>query len=201
MSHRATRLFAPLQERILVVTLLRPERAWYRSELARELGVPVSSLQRPLAGLVHAGALKSRQDGNRVYYQADTESPLFPELRGLLAKSSGLVDVLRDVLRPLGRRIKIAFIYGSVASGTETSASDIDLLVVGDTGIAELALPLRDASRTLGQEVNPKVYSEAEFEKKLASKNRFLFAILDKPKLFVVGKESDLGKTPTRTAG
>lgn len=192
---KRTSLLAPIEERILGITLLHPERAWYRSELARELEVAVSSLQRPLAALVEAGTLRSRQDGNRVYYQADTESPLFPELRGLLAKSSGLVDVLKEALKGFVPRIRFAFVYGSIASGAETSSSDVDLLVVGAAGLADLSLPLREAARRLGRDVNPTVYSEAEFAKKLRAKNRFLLAVLDKPKLFVVGKEDDLGRS------
>jgi DNA-binding transcriptional ArsR family regulator len=93
-----TALLAPLQERILALVLLQPERQWYRSELARTLGLPASSLQRPIAALAKADILRTRKDGNRLYYQANVESPIFPELRGLLAKTSGLVDVLKAAL-------------------------------------------------------------------------------------------------------
>ena len=132
---------------------------------------------------------------------ADTGSPLFPELRGLLAKSSGLVDVLRNALKDLIPRIKVAFVYGSMASGAETSSSDVDLLIVGSVGRADLALPLRGAAESLGREVNPTVYNDAEFQARLRSKNRFLIAVLDKPRLFVVGKENDLGGTASAKAG
>jgi DNA-binding transcriptional ArsR family regulator len=192
---KRTRLLAPLQERILAAVLLRPEREWYRSELARELGVPVSSLQRPLAALAASGIIRARQDGNRVYYRAETESPLYPELRGLLAKTSGLVDVLKAALESVAPRLKVAFVYGSIASGEETSASDVDLFVVGDAGLSELAPLLRKAATRLGREVNPTVCSAREFVEKLRSKSGFVQGVLDKPKLFVVGSEDDLGGT------
>ena len=181
--------------------LLWPEREWYRSELARELGVPASSLQRPLGALVESGVLRGRQDGNRVYYQADASNPVFPELRGLLAKTSGLVDVLREALASVRPRIRVAFIYGSIASGEENASSDVDLLVVGDVGLADLALPLRKAAARLGREVNPTVYSEREFTEKLRTKHRFLHSVLDKPKLFVVGREDDLGRASRSEEG
>ena len=199
--HKRTRLLAPLQERILAVVLLRPEREWYRSELAREVGVSASSLQRPLAVLAASGILRVRQDGNRVYYQADTRNPVFPELRGLLAKTSGLVDVLREALESVRPKVKLAFIYGSVASGEESSSIDVDLLVVGDLGLADLALPLRKAAGRLGREVNATVYSEREFAEKRHAKSRFLHAVLDKPKLFVVGREDDLERASRSEEG
>jgi predicted nucleotidyltransferase len=197
MARRAViRLFPKLQDRILGLLLIRPDREWYRSELARELEVQASTLQRPLAALVAAGILRSRRDGNRLYYQADTQSPLFPELRGLLAKTSGLAGVLKEALASVASKIRVAFVYGSIASGEERSSSDVDLLVVGDIGLAELASPLRRAAIHLGREVNPTVYSEREFAEKLQSRNRFLQGILDKPKVFVVGRQDDLGGTP-----
>jgi predicted nucleotidyltransferase len=198
---RRARLLAPLQERILAIVLLRPEREWYRSELARELGVGASSLQRPLAALAASGIVRVRQDGNRVYYRAETESPLFPELRGLLAKTSGLVDVLKEALKPAGAKVRVALVYGSVASGEETSSSDVDILVVGEAGLSELAPLLRKAASRLGRAVNPSVYSAREFAEKLRSRNRFLQGVLDKPKLFVVGREDDLERASRREAG
>ncbi len=181
-----------MQERILALMLLRPERQWYRSELARVLGVPTSSLQRPLGSLCESQVLTARRDGNRLYYQANARSPLFPELRGLLVKTSGLVGVLRDELEPLAPKVTVALVYGSIASGEETSDSDVDLLVVGAVGLRDLAAPLRGAAVRLGREVNPIVYSEAEFAAKSRAGNDFLVAVLDKPRLFVVGTEDDV---------
>ena len=185
-------LLAPLQERVLALVLLRPERQWYRSELARALDIPASSLQRPLAALCKTGILRARKDGNRLYYQADADSPIFPELRGLLAKTSGLVGVLRAALDALVSRITVAFVYGSIASGEESSTSDVDLLVVGKVGLKELATPLRKAAMRLGREISPVVFSETEFAAKLKAKNHFLSSVLDKPRLFVVGTEDDV---------
>lgn len=187
-------LLPKTRQGILAAALLRPEKAWYVSELARWMKVPPSSLQRELHDLTKAGILKSHRQGRMVYYQADSRSPLFPELRGLLLKTAGLVDVLADALKPLARKITFALIYGSVASATEKSDSDIDLMVVGTLTPMELSLPLRKARDLLGREINPTVYSLAEFEKKRLSKDHFLTHVLDKPKLFVLGNSDDLGE-------
>jgi predicted nucleotidyltransferase len=129
-----------------------------------------------------------------VYYQANTDSPVFPDLRGLLLKTAGLADVLADVLKPLADKVRLAFVYGSMASGHERSDSDIDLMVVGTVSPAELALPLRRARELLNREINPTVYTLSEFHKKRATKDNFLTQVLTKPRLAVLGNEDELGK-------
>src|SRR5215467_5264157 len=138
-------LLPKTRQGILAATFVQPDRSWYVSELARRLGVPSSSLQRELHDLTAAGILKSHRQGRMVYYQANADSPLFPDLRGLLLKTAGLVDILADALKPLLPKIHLAFVYGSIASGEERSDSDIDLMVIGDVSPAALALPLRHA--------------------------------------------------------
>jgi DNA-binding transcriptional ArsR family regulator len=187
-------LLPKTRQGILAATLVRPDKAWYVSELARRMGVPSSSLQRELHALTNAGILKTNRQGRMVYYQANADSPLYPDLRGLLLKTAGLVDVLADVVKPLSAKLAIAFVYGSVASGSERSESDIDLMVIGSISPSELALPLRRAREWLGREINPKVYTAAEFKRKRAGKDHFLSHVLSAPKLFVLGDSNDLEK-------
>ena len=179
---------------ILAALLGQPEKTWYVSELARRMGVPSSSLQRELQNLTQVGILKTHRQGRMAYYQANKESPVFAELRGLLLKTVGLVDVLADALKPLAAKLTLVFVYGSIASGTEQSDSDIDLMVVGKVAPAELALPLRRARELLGRTVNPTVYTPAEFDKKRAAKDSFLRQVLAKPRLVVIESQHDLGK-------
>ena len=126
------------------------------------------------------------------YYSANIASPLFPDLRGLFLKTAGLVDILADALASLDDKVKIAFVYGSMASGDEQSQSDIDLMLIGSVKPVDLALPLRPAKDSLGREINPTVYSVEEFRKKRKSKDHFLTRVLDKPKLFVIGNSDEL---------
>ena len=179
---------------ILAAALMQPKKAWYVSELAQRMGVPPSSLQRELLKLTAAGILKTHRQGRMAYFQANTSSPLFPELRGLMLKTAGLVDVLAEALRPLAKKLRLVFVYGSIAAGTERSESDIDLLVVGSVSPAELALPLRQARELLDREINPTVYAPSEFEKKRKAKDHFLTRVLATPKLFVLGNPDELGK-------
>jgi DNA-binding transcriptional ArsR family regulator len=191
-------LLPKTRQGILAATLVQPGKAWYVSELARRLGVPSSSLQRELEALTEAKFLKTHRQGRMAYYQANVDSPLFPELRGLFLKTVGLVDVLAEALKPLASKLSLAFVYGSMASGSEEHDSDIDLMLIGTVSPVELAKPLRQAHESLGRAINPTVYSPAEFEKKRKAKDSFLVGVLDKPKLFVIGNQDELGELAGR---
>ena len=185
-------LFTGPRQGILAATLMEPDRWWYLSDLARHLGVHHATLQRELTRLTKAGILLSKRDGNRVYYRANSDSPIFPELRILLAKTAGLVDQLRDALMPFARAIKVAFVYGSIPRGTENSESDVDLMIVGDVGLKALAPSLGKAEKRLRRPVNAKVYSEREFAERSNASGGFLRNVLSKEKLFVLGVQDDL---------
>jgi predicted nucleotidyltransferase len=187
-------LLPKTRQGILAATLVQAERAWYASELAHRLGVPSSSLQRELHDLTEAGILKTHRQGRMVYYQANRESPVFPDLRGLMLKTVGLVDVLAQALKPVASKVTTAFVYGSIAAGSEDSDSDIDLMVVGEVSPQDLALPLRRARESLGREINPTVYSPAEFDRKRTANDHFLKQVLDKPRLVVLGNKDELDK-------
>jgi predicted nucleotidyltransferase len=197
-------LFPTLRGDVLAATFSQPEKWWYLSELAQFVGTTPSSLQRELKALVDGGILGTRREGTRAYFKANTQSPVFPELRGLIDKTAGVVPTLREVLRPLDRRIACAFIYGSVARGDEHAGSDIDLLVVGEVGLADITPALRKAEARLGREVNATSYSTPEFRKKAAGKDHFLLEVLRGRKLFVKGDERDvddvIGKPRRSTA-
>jgi predicted nucleotidyltransferase len=187
-------LISKTMQGLLASTVLQPGRAWYLSDLAKRLSVCPSSLQSSLAALVKSGILTRRKDGNRVYFQADPNCPFLPELQGLIGKTVGLVDVLREAMAKLAKRIAVAFIHGSVARSAEKSSSDVDLIVIGDLGVADLAPVLEEAEAQLDRSVNVSVYSSAEFSKKLAAKNHFLVSILEKEKIFIIGDCHDLEK-------
>jgi predicted nucleotidyltransferase len=185
-------LLPSVRQGILGAVLLQPEREWYLSDLASHLHRTPSSLQRDLARLTGAGILRRRRDGNRVYFQADSDCPIYPELRQILIKTAGLADVLRGVLAPFRDRIRVAFVHGSVARGDEAAGSDVDLMVIGGVGLADLARPLREASRRLGRDVNPTVYAPEEFAEKAHAGHHFVSKVIARQKLFVAGAENDL---------
>jgi len=158
-------------------------------------------VQREVKRLTEAGILRRTVRGHQVYYQADPECPVFADLKGLVVKTAGAVDVLRDALAPLTGQIKVAFIYGSVARFHQRSASDVDLLVIGDVSFGDVVSALATAQKPLGREINPTVYSPAEFRSKLKAHHHFLSSVLRNEKVFVIGDEHGLaGLDPIRLA-
>ena len=191
-SNPLAALFPKTRQAILAATLMEPARSWYLTDLARRLGVSPSSLQLELSSLTAAGIIRRREDGNRTYYQANTESPIFPDLYGLLLKTAGVHDVIRASLDGLENQIDVAFVYGSVARSEERSSSDIDLMVVGEVRLSDLAPRLKVAETKLNRPVNPSVYPPEEIAKKLAHGHHFLSTVMGGEKFFVVGTVDEL---------
>jgi len=184
-------LFPKTRLAILSAAMLNPDRSWYVRDFARHLKLPVTNLARELPRLVKAGFLKTWKDGARVYIQADKTNPVFPEMRSLMVKTTGVVEVFQRALAPLRENIKVAFIFGSIASGTEQPRSDVDLILIGEVGLADVVPLLHPVSETLMREINPIAYGPDEFCKR-AAENRFVKSVLGKPLLFVLGTRDDL---------
>ncbi len=186
-------LFGSYRRQVLGLLLLRPEDSLHVREISRLTRVPAGSLHRELRALTEAGLLLREPVGNQVRYRADRASPIYPELAELFRKTAGLVDLLRDALSPLGNRIKAAFVFGSMAQGTETATSDVDLFVIGKVKFADVVGALLPLRQRLGREINPVVMGEADFAAQRKRKDRFLKTVLGETKLFVIGAADDLG--------
>lgn len=186
---------------ILSAVLLERDEPWYMSDLAKRLDRTPSTIQRPLESLVAAGILQRSTDGNRVYYSRDPDCPFLHELQSLLIKTVGLSDILKELLRSFAKRIRVAFVYGSIARSEETSQSDVDLFVVGDATLEDLTPTLLKAEKRLARPVNATVLSSEEFYEKLTRKNHFLHSVLDKEKIFVLGTEHVLEELSKQRSG
>lgn len=187
-------LFGTYRQRALSQLLLHPDSSYHVRELARLTGTTPGTLHKELSRLAEAGLLLREKQGNQVRYQANRACPVFPELAGLLRKTSGLVGVVADALRSLEPTPALALVFGSLARGEENPNSDVDLLLVGDCGFAAVAKALHPAQELLQREINPVLYSPAEFSRRCAEADSFVSNIRANPKLFVIGTESDLGK-------
>ncbi len=159
-------------------------------EIQRQSGLNDSTIRQELRKLARLDLVLRRQDSNRVYYRANTGSPLYPEIRNLVLKTSGLTDVLKAALKD--KRIHLAFVFGSIARGEERGTSDVDLMVIGDLGLRDLSRLLSGVAEKIGREVNPHVLHNNEFQKRLRTKDHFISSVMDTPKMFIVGSEHDL---------
>ena len=189
----ADALFTKTQQRVLGVLFGQPDRSVYASELIRMAGTGSGAAQRELARLEDSGLVVSRRVGRQKHYQANTDAPLFGELRSIVLKTVGLAEPLRAALKPLSSSIRAAFVYGSVAKATDRAASDIDLMLVSDSlSYGEVFGALERAARQLGRQVSPTVYTAAEFAKRTHAENAFVTRILEQPKIWIIGGEDDL---------
>jgi DNA-binding transcriptional ArsR family regulator len=184
-------LFPEYRRRVLGLLLLRPDEALHGREIARRTGLPAGTITRELGKLAEAGLLKREKRGNQQIYSADTAAPIFTELASILRKTSGLADVLVQALSPIAPKLRVAFIFGSVAQGRETAGSDIDVMLIGDVGFRQAVQLLHPTQAVLSREVNPTVFAADEFAAKL-KQEPFLADVLAKPKLFLIGNAHDL---------
>lgn len=189
----ADALFSGLQQRLLAVLFGQPDRSFYGNELLRLTGTGRGALQRELEKLVSADLVTVTPVGNQKHYQANAAAPIFAELRGIVMKTLGLADVLRTALNAVADRIELAFVFGSVAKGTDTATSDIDLMVVTETlTYADLFEGLAAAEQVLGRKVNPMLYTPAALAEKVRTENSFVLRVLSQPKIFLIGTEDVL---------
>jgi predicted nucleotidyltransferase len=190
----ATFLFSDYRRKVLALLLLRPDEHYHQREIARLTGTISGTLSRELAKMVEAGLLVKMPVGNQMQYKANLECPIFEELASILRKTDGWLDALADALKPLAETIEFAFVFGSMAKGNATSTSDIDLMVVGDSGFSDLITHLYPLQQSLGREINPKCYSVSEWNQLVAEQGAFVRDVLSKPTLFVIGEKEKFGE-------
>ena len=188
-------LFGKTRQALLGLLFGRADQEHLQESLIQLAGLGRGTVQRELEFLARTGVVRRTVRGRQVYYQANSESPIYAELRGLVVKTGGVADVLRGALAPLADRVRVAFIYGSVARGAERRASDVDVMVIGDdVSFSDVSDALGKAQDAIGREINPSVYAPADLRSKLAAKQHFLRSVLKSEKIFLIGDEHELGR-------
>ncbi len=186
---------------VLKLFFLRSSGRHYLREISSLTDQPVRAIQRELARLEDVGLLISSVEGNRKYFRANRQSPVFPDLRALMVKTAGIGNQLKQVLQERSDAIRSAFIFGSFARGSETSTSDIDLMVIGDMTSRELSGYLSPLKAELDRELNPVTIRVHEFQDNAEKGDPFTQVILEEPKIFLIGDEDGLqamvGRRPT----
>lgn len=181
-------LFTTTQQRLLSLLFGQPSRSFLASELIRLTGSGSGAVQRELKRLVSSGLITVTRLGRQKLHRANPDSPVFQELRGLVRKTVGLAEPIREALEPLLDRIKLALIYGSVAEGVDGADSDIDLLVVGnDMMLEDVYSVLSPVEAVLDRQVNPTLYTEREFADRIVAGSTFLKRVLAGETLLLVG--------------
>jgi predicted nucleotidyltransferase len=186
-------LFSKVQQRVLALIFGHPERSFYTSEIVRQVRSGTGAVERELSRLEHSGLVSVERIGNQKHFRANPDSPVFAELQRLVVKTIGLAEPLRKALQPYSNQIKASFVYGSVAKGSDTARSDIDLMVIGDDlSYSDLYGALQNAEGLLQRKVSPLFLSVKDWKRKASQKDSFANKIKAQPKLFVFGSEADI---------
>jgi predicted nucleotidyltransferase len=188
-----TTLFGQTRQRILTLLFGHSGERFYQRRIIEAVGLGSGTVQRDLERLWRSGLLTRSVEGRQVYFQANRQCPVFAELHGIVRKTFGVAQTLKEALAPIADRIRVAFIFGSVATGTETSMSDVDVFVVGDNlPLSEVVSAIAEAQRDLGREINPSLYPTTEFCRKLAEGQHFISNVVAGQKMFLIGDEREL---------
>lgn len=191
-------LFGSYRKKVLGLLLLHPDTDYHVRELARATQTAPGTLHKELTRLAAAGLLLRKDQGNQVRYQANRNCPVFPELAGLLRKTTGAAELLTTALTPL--QPPLALIFGSIASGTETAGSDVDVLIIANLGFSEVVRALYPVQAELGREINAVLYNAQEFTRRVQEQDPFALELLGKPKIFLMGTEHDLSELAGHSA-
>jgi len=191
-SSTGNALFGKAQRAVLALLFGHPERDFYLSEIMSYARTGASQVQKELRDLTAAGLLVKERRGRQVYYRANRVAPIFDDLRRIVTKTFGIADVVRALLEPFRSRIALAFLYGSIARGDEAATSDVDLFIVGDVGVSDLAVGLVAAEAELRRKLAPTIYGRDEFVAKVRGDHPFLGRVLADAKIFLIGEQQTL---------
>lgn len=188
----AEALFSRVQLRVLTLLFGQPDRTFHASEIIRLAASGSGAVQRELKRLSEAGLVDVTTSANRKLYRANRASPLFEELHSLIVKTSGLVEPLRAALQPFAKDIEAAFVYGSVAKGSDTAGSDIDLMIItDDLAYGDVYKALQKAEDRLQRPVNPNLMNLREWRRKSADEGTFAGKIARQPRLTIIGETDE----------
>jgi predicted nucleotidyltransferase len=186
-------LFPKVQQRVLALIFGHPERSFYTSEIVRSVRSGTGAVERVLSRLERGGLVSVERIGNQKHYRANQDSPIFEELHSLVAKTVGLAEPIKKCLQPYADAIKTAFVYGSVARGTDTARSDIDLMVIGDDlNYSDLYTAAQNAQDKLRRKINPTFLSPKDWQRKASDTGSVVNKISASPKIFIIGSEKDI---------
>ncbi|MCX7546226.1 nucleotidyltransferase domain-containing protein [Marinicella gelatinilytica] len=183
-------LFTKTQQKVLGLLYGQTEKSFYLNEIVKLADMGKGTVRRELDKLSASGLLTVRKQGNQMHYQANSDNPIFHELQGIVKKTFGVVGNIESALQDILPDVTYAFIYGSVAKGSEHAGSDIDLMVIAeDLSYTLLMETLADAEQQLGRPINPTIYSPNEFQKRIKNNQNFITRVLSQDILWIKGEE------------
>jgi len=180
-----------LRSHLLVLYFSHPEKEYYLRELERILQKPVAYISRELLRLEKTGLFISQFKGKQKYFSLNKKYPLYEDIKRIIFKTIGIEGSLKKILQEI-EDIKIAFIFGSYAKGTEDAMSDIDLMIIGNPDEDKLVSLIRNLEHEIDREIYYHIYSPADLKKKIIEKDSFIGNILSGSKIYLIGGNNEL---------
>jgi len=187
-------LFSKTRQAVLALLYGRTDSSFYTKQILDAVKIGRGTVQRELQNLTDAGIIVREVQGHQVYYRANEHCPIFNELKNIVRKTFGVSDIIRQSLAVEAQKIRLAFIFGSVARSADDRKSDIDVMVVGNISFGEIVDLLSPAEEQLAREINAVVYPVAEFKQKIQSDHHFVKNVLAEEKIFLIGDDSELNR-------
>jgi len=183
--------FTKNQTLVMEIFFNNPEKSYYLRELAKILGKQPGVFQKDINALVAKNILLSERVANSRFFKLNKEYALYSEIKSIFFKTVGAQGQLKDVLSKI-KNIKLAFIFGSFASKSEDSLSDIDLMIIGNPKEEELIPEIIKIENKIDREINYHIFSQEEWEKRVKDGDSFLKNILAKEKIFLINDQNRL---------
>ncbi|HNP36252.1 MAG TPA: nucleotidyltransferase domain-containing protein [Woeseiaceae bacterium] len=193
-KHPIEFMFSPYRRQVLAALFLCPDEKFHVRELERITGISAGSIHRELRAMAESGLLVRQKSGNQVFYNANPDSPIYEELAAIFRKTMGLSSLLQEALSDLDNNIDAAFVFGSMASGRQTSGSDLDICVLGDVSLFDVVHALSSVQEKLRREINPVVMTTTKFAALAKKKDRFVTRVLSEPTIFIKASKNELAK-------
>ena len=187
-------LFGKTRQAVLALLYRRADSSFYTKQILDAVKIGRGTVQRELKNLTDTGIIIREVEGRQVYYRANAQCPIFNELMSIVRKTFGVADVIRQSLVTVADKIRVAFIFGSIARSADDRKSDIDVMVVGAISFGDIVNLLSTAEEKLGREVNAVVYPIAEFKQKVRDDHHFVNTVLGGEKVFLIGDEDELAR-------
>lgn len=186
-------LFGKVRRRLLSIFMLNPDKSFFMLELIRLLNSGRGAVQRELALLVEIGIIYRKPDGKHVYYSTNKQNLIYTELRSIISKTTGLVDLLKGDLEHYSKQIGVAFIYGKYAEGLAELDSPVDLVVIGKISRETIAFCTKDFINETSRKLNLVVLNSTEWKNKIKIADKTICTIsTDEDKIFLFGDKLEL---------
>ena len=176
---------------LLKILALNPDNAFNINELSRRTQFSLRGVEKELKNLLSGGILKREIIGNQHRYQLDPRCPILQEIKGIIIKTVGVVELIKNALKSVEKDITKAFIFGSFASGDYGYESDVDLfMVTGLTGLKVAGL-IGDLQNEIGRAINVSQFRPEEFDRRKQNNDHFLSQVLNGPKIYIIGQSDE----------